>query len=74
MVVVTGNAAALRIKERIKQGLYSNMAYVPVPVTSVQVAEPVSVHVVAGLHHSFVGLTVYLSRSALLSGSQLVWR
>jgi hypothetical protein len=42
MVVVTGDAAALRIKERIRQGLCSNMAYAPVPVSSVQVAEAVS--------------------------------
>jgi hypothetical protein len=43
MVAVTGDAAALRIKERIMQGLCSNMAYAPVPVSSVEVAEPVSV-------------------------------
>ncbi|WIA20091.1 hypothetical protein OEZ85_005950 [Tetradesmus obliquus] len=30
---------ALRIKERIREGLISNMAYAPVPVSSVQVAE-----------------------------------
>jgi hypothetical protein len=42
MVVVTGDAAALRIKERIRQGLCSNVAYAPVPLSSAQVAEAVS--------------------------------
>lgn len=42
MVVVTGQQDDLKISQRIRQGLCSNVAYAPVPVESVQVAEAVS--------------------------------
>lgn len=41
MVVVTGQGDDLKISQRIKQGLSRNVAYAPVPISSVEVVEAV---------------------------------
>lgn len=41
MVVVMGQEDDLKISQRITQGLSSNVAYAPVPINSVEVAEAV---------------------------------